>query len=459
MLLPALLLALHSSPPHLQTAQPAVDSLLRRELDSLINASFPKGGQFAAAAVRVRDGALVWGRNASSRQMPASTEKVFTTEAALRVLGPKFRFATALYGRGAAKGSEWVGDLVLVGSGDPTLGLDWGPGFGPLVAALQKRGIRRVTGNLVALDSLCGEAPWGIWPPDWTFGNARDNYGAPVAGLNWNLNRDNWRPSQEPRLLALKVLRQNLSRKGIVVAGEDSVLTRADSVLSIPKGWTQIAQVQSPSLESMLRPFLWESINQIGEALVLRMGAGFSKKGEEPREAGMRRVRSNLQASGVQTWELEIRDGSGLSRYDAVPPLELARLLARSWQATGGARTVDFLATGGQGTLRKRFRRLPDPTWVLAKTGTLDRVSNLCGIIRSPLRDTVAFAVFCQNYVTGAPSMRILQDKVVSLLAGIPIRKIIESDDDDDTLPKPRPLYWPTVEILPDFPAWRNYPY
>jgi hypothetical protein len=116
---------------------------------------------------------------------------------------------------------------------------------------------------------------------------------------------------------------------------------------------------------------------------------------------------------------------------------------------------VDFLASGGQGTLRKRFRNLPDPAWVLAKTGTLDRVSNLCGLVRSPLRDSVAFAIFCQNYNTGAASMRRLQDKIISLLAGVPIRKMPEEDDDSSSVPPP--LVWPTIEILPDFPAWRNY--
>jgi D-alanyl-D-alanine carboxypeptidase/D-alanyl-D-alanine-endopeptidase (penicillin-binding protein 4) len=456
-LLLALGMAAPGASPAQRTAPNALvsnDSTLRIELDSLVDASLPRGAQFAAAAIRARDGALVWGRNAHTRQMPASTQKVFTTEVALRVLGPKFRFSTQLYGRGAQNGADWIGDLILVGSGDPTLGLEWGATLNPLVNALQKRGIRKVSGSLIALDTLCGAAPWGIWPPDWTFGNARDLYGAPIAGLNWNLNRDGWRPSQEPRLLVLKNLRQALSKKGIAIGGPDSVLTRDDSLLALPRTWTSMGQTQSPMLESILRPFLWESINQLGEAMVLRMGAGFAKPGEDLREAGMRRVRSNLQASGANIWEMEMRDGSGLSRYDAIPPLELARLLQRSSLGTGSTRTVDFLAAGGQGTLRKRFRNLPDPAWILAKTGTLDRVSNLCGLVRSPLRDTLSFAIFCQNYNTGAASMRRLQDKIVSLLAGVPIRKIVE---DDDTLPAVQTPVWPTIEILPDFPAWRNY--
>jgi len=278
-----------------------------------------------------------------------------------------------------------------------------------------------------------------------------------MAGLNWNLNRDGWRPTDEPRRLILKVFRQALGKKGIAVGGTDSVLCRGDSSATVGRNWSLIAQVNSPSLDGMLRPFLFESINQIGEGLVLRMGAGFNKPKEDPRDAGVRRVRANLQASGVRIWELEIRDGSGLSRYDQATTAEMAGLLRRSQLTAGGARTVDYLAAGGQGTLRRRFRNLPDPSWVIAKTGTLDRVSNIVGVIRNPARDTVAFAIFCQNYLTGAASMRKLQDKVVSLLAGVPIRAAIE--EEDDSLPAarvPQELVWPTVEVLPDFPRWRN---
>ncbi len=452
------MLALHATAPSLPAGAP--DTALWTELDSLVDTAFTKGGQFSACALRVRDGALLWGRLPQARQMPASTEKIFTTEAALRVLGPDFRFVTSLYGRGAQRGKDWIGDLVLVGGGDPTLGSEWGATLTPLATALGKLGIRHVTGRLIALDTLAGPAPWGIWPPDWTFGNARDAYGAPIAGLNWNLNRDGWKPTQEPRELALKALRQFLSRHGVTVAGSDTILVRGDSGAALGHKWALLGQVRSPSLGVTLRPFLAESINQVGEALVLRMGAGFNKPREEPREAGMRRLRSNLVAVGVRMAVLDIHDGSGLSRYDAVTTGEMAALLRRSWLAAGTSRTVDYLAAGGQGTLRKRFRRLPDPSWVIAKTGTLSRVSNLAGILRVPGRDTVAFAIFCQNYLSGAASMRVLQDKIVSLLAGVPIRASIpEEEEDDDSLPaRPREPIWPRLESetgISPFSAWR----
>ncbi len=391
---------------HLMAADALSDSSLGRELDSLIESDMSLGGQFSACVLRMRDGSTVWEHRPQSRQMPASVEKIFTTEAALRVLGPNYRFSTGLFGRGILHDTEWVGDLVLSGGGDPTLGCRWGATLTTLADTLQKLGIRHVTGSLIALDTLAGASPWDIWPSEWTFANAQEGYGAPMAGLNWDLNRRGRQAAEEPRRLVLNVFREMLDKRGITVAGHDSLWVRGNIPGSAPaEDWTSFGEVHSPRLAFTLRPFLAESINQIGEGLVLRMGAGYHHAKESPREAGLRRVRANLQTSGVRTERIEIFDGSGLSRYDAVPTVEIAGLLRRSWLSPGGERMVDMLPAGGQGTLRGRFRRLPSPSWVLAKTGTLHRVCNLAGILKVPDRDTLAFAIFCQNYPGSAVSM------------------------------------------------------
>ena len=53
--------------------------------------------------------------------IPASTTKIFTTLAALEVLGPEFRFETNLLRTGSVRDGVLTGDLILKGGGDPTL--------------------------------------------------------------------------------------------------------------------------------------------------------------------------------------------------------------------------------------------------------------------------------------------------------------------------------------------------
>ncbi len=68
------------------------------------------------------EGKPVYARNADAMLAPASVTKLFTCAAALVALGPDHTFETRVYQRGLALKGRLIGDLILVASGDPTLG-------------------------------------------------------------------------------------------------------------------------------------------------------------------------------------------------------------------------------------------------------------------------------------------------------------------------------------------------
>jgi hypothetical protein len=129
-------------------------------------------------------------------------------------------------------------------------------------------------------------------------------------------------------------------------------------------------------------------------------------------------------------------DGSGLSRYDMTSARQMARLLARDARRPG-TRLADLLPKGGEGTLRRRFRNLPDPSVVTAKTGTLDGVSNLAGYLVRPGRDTLAFSFLCNGFAGSPRPVRLFQDRMLALLTGVPLRPISASDTSDTLAGKP----------------------
>ena len=67
-------------------------------------------------------GAALYELNADQLVLPASTTKLWSTSAALDTFGPDFRFETPVYRRGEVAGDELRGDLILVASGDLTMG-------------------------------------------------------------------------------------------------------------------------------------------------------------------------------------------------------------------------------------------------------------------------------------------------------------------------------------------------
>ena len=82
------------------------------------------GGPVGYLAVDARTGEVVDALDPDVPLPPASTAKVITTLYAWERLGPSFRFGTRLLATGPVTGGQIRGDLVLAGSGDPTLSTD-----------------------------------------------------------------------------------------------------------------------------------------------------------------------------------------------------------------------------------------------------------------------------------------------------------------------------------------------
>lgn len=82
-----------------------------------------KQASWGILVVDLASGETLYELNPDKMFVPASTTKLFTVAAALDVLGPDFRFRTPVHARGEI-GSDGAlhGDLILVASGDLTLG-------------------------------------------------------------------------------------------------------------------------------------------------------------------------------------------------------------------------------------------------------------------------------------------------------------------------------------------------
>ena len=176
-------------PPRLTLAQ-RVEAILRR--------TEARRGLWGIEVVRLSDGRVLFTRNAEHLFLPASNMKLFTTAAAIERLGPDFRFRTTVEAEATPDSSGRVADLFLVGRGDANLGNRVLPDElqptprEPAHAVLQRladqvaaRGVREVTGNLVADDSYFLFEPYSH---GWDQEDLQWGYGAPVTALAFNDN-------------------------------------------------------------------------------------------------------------------------------------------------------------------------------------------------------------------------------------------------------------------------------
>ena len=158
---------------------------LAARIDALIGQPRFAHASWGIAVVSLDSGRTLYAHRADRLAHPASTAKLFTAAASLATLGPAYRFSTRLLSRGTIRNGRLDGDLILYGTGDPTLGTsssDWAP---QLASQLYARGIRQVQGDLVADDSHFTGPSFGT---GWEAGDLQSWFAAPSSALSVDEN-------------------------------------------------------------------------------------------------------------------------------------------------------------------------------------------------------------------------------------------------------------------------------
>lgn len=94
---------------------------LQSEIQRLIRSPGWRGDRWSVLVVSLDRGDTIFSYQPDLALAPASNLKLYTTAAALYYLGPEFRYSTYLMTDGTLEGGRLQGDLVLYGTGDPTL--------------------------------------------------------------------------------------------------------------------------------------------------------------------------------------------------------------------------------------------------------------------------------------------------------------------------------------------------
>jgi len=150
---------------------PITRAMLARTIDSMVNAPEFRTAMWGVFIVDPATHDTLYRHNAEKLFIPASNEKIVTSTVALTQLGPDYRFRTSIAARGAISNGTLNGDLAVVGRGDPTVSDHMkGDAMKPLrdiADSLWLRGVRRITGNVVAFgDAFPGPVAGAAWPWD-----------------------------------------------------------------------------------------------------------------------------------------------------------------------------------------------------------------------------------------------------------------------------------------------------
>lgn len=125
----------------------------------LLQAPYMRGASFSLVVKDVQEGRTVYSYDTDRLQSPASVLKTVATATALEILGEDYRYPTTLEYDGILENGTLEGNLYIKGSGDPSLGSShFAPGQNKLlstwIAALQKAGIKHITGSVISDESI-----------------------------------------------------------------------------------------------------------------------------------------------------------------------------------------------------------------------------------------------------------------------------------------------------------------
>ncbi|MBV8218241.1 MAG: D-alanyl-D-alanine carboxypeptidase [Solirubrobacterales bacterium] len=371
----------------LQTPSPSPPpelTALRAALTSALNKAGPQTGAMVYDLTAKQP---LFTLRAGVGRPPASVEKLYTTAAALTALGPNARFKTTIQGDGHLEpGGVWHGNLYLVGGGDPTFGDGafnsvWEHGYGPtandLVHQLARAGIKRVTGWVIGdaalFDELRGGPATGYAPDVPDFGGQLSALAYDHGSTFKNLN---------PGAFAAKELVLTMHGAGIGARP-------LNRTLPAPTGTTELASVESPPVNVMLKLMDVPSDDFFAEMLTKQLGVRFGTAGSIA--AGAQVISQQIAALGVHP---DIVDGSGLSRSDRSSPGEVVDLLKTLWNTPNGRILAASLPTVGvNGTVQNIAEHTAAQGRCIAKTGTLNYVTNLAGYCTARDDHVLAFAL------------------------------------------------------------------
>jgi len=164
---------------------------LVKELQRLVESAALRRARVGVAVVDLVDGEALFEHEADRLYSVASNNKLFTTAAALELLGPRFQFRTTVVAVGKLyKTGVLVGDLLVIGRGDPSISGRFHAGKAIAVLeqwaeAVAAAGIKSVRGGIIADDTYFDRQHIH---PSWPKDQHSAWYCAPVSALSFNDN-------------------------------------------------------------------------------------------------------------------------------------------------------------------------------------------------------------------------------------------------------------------------------
>ncbi len=404
-------------------------------------------------------GEIIAQTNPQLSLIPGSIIKLVTTATALETFGPDFRFETKLATNGEIKNGTLLGDLMIIGGGDPALGSKYFEEYylknhflDEWVSSLKENNIKYISGKVIVDGSIYETQ---TVPNTWIWEDIGNYYGAGANGLSvydnmYQIHLSS--PTEAGKQTKIKridpeipnvyfdnqVLSSNINRDRAYVFGSPNENKRiirgtipkskADFVIkaSMPnpaklvkwqlenrlakkgikfntKKNDELAEpyllscTSSPKLIDIIRVTNHESVNLFAEHLLKHLA--FRKSGLGSTKEGVGIVKRFWKSKGINIDGFFMEDGSGLSRFNSVTANQMVQILSyMKNQSKHSDLFFSSIPKVPNGTLYVfESGKFPNGT-LQAKSGSMTRVRCYAGLIKTQSNREVLFTIMLNNF-------------------------------------------------------------
>lgn len=441
-------------------------------IESALSQPHLRGARVAVVVESRGTRRVLFERDSDVSMIPASNMKLVTAAAALSLLGPDHRFETVVSTDAPVLSSTLDGNLYVRGSGDPSLVTEelW-----KIAEAIRVLGIERVAGDLVLdagyFDSVSTTSP--------AVADGDRAYHARTGALSLNFNSiavhtvpgasrgDPAVVSLAPATPFVELVNEatTCSRKGqsslsvkrtfdgarnvinvegripagtgvrthyrslddapgyfgsvmrSFMAAQGTEIAGATLLGSTPEGATVVTVHRSKPLSLIVRDLNKFSNNFVAEQLLKVMSAEASGVPGST-EGGLAVLVEHLVSTGVPAGSFVVRDGSGFSRENRLSPRALATVVQRA--LADFDMSYEFVSSlsvsGTDGTLEDRMGYPVLRSAVRAKTGLLDGVTAVSGLVENEAGEELVFSIMINGFDCEAWRAHDLEHSILAVI-------------------------------------------
>lgn len=434
--------------------------------------------------INAKTGQQLIENNSRLAMTPASTMKIVTTSSALGMLGAGYRYETKLLidGNFDSITGMLTGNLIIKGSGDPTLNseyfkkkddpdilVEW-------AEILKQKGLKRITGKIIA-DNTCFD---NNVPGNWIWSDIGNYFGAPPNGLSYNDNKiklyfktgsktgdstvvvkqvpevpglvfinkittggkdDNayvyGAPKQKERLMT-GTLPPNKNMYEVEIAMPDPawycVYAFEKALIKAGIGTSGNIEVadepykkesealhihKSPAMSSIVYQTNLHSNNLYAESLLKTIA--LKKNGYGSLYSGVDLILSFWKGRGVDVEGLFMSDGSGLSRSNGISTFQQATILSKIYRDNSLYKifNASLPVAGQSGSLASLCKGTFAEKNLRAKSGYITRARGYAGYVKTKKGTELSFSVLFNNYNCSPTEAKLKIEKFMEALVDL----------------------------------------